>query len=77
MIIRVKTKALIWYITTTSLVEGAEEFLSFLRRSDCILDAIDALDFLVIGTKVDRKFGKHFHTVDLIATVESHLFEVR
>ena len=62
MIIRVKTKALIWYITTTSLVEGAEEFLSFLRRSDRILDAIDALDFLEIGTEVDRKFGKHFHT---------------
>ena len=49
-------------ITTTPLVEGAQEFLPFLRRSDRILDAIDALDFLEIGTEVDRKFGKHFHT---------------
>ena len=51
--------------------------MPFLRRSDGILDAIDLLDFLVIGTEVHRKFGKHFHTIDLIAPVESHLLEVR
>ena len=38
---------------------------------------IDVLDFLVVGTEVDRELGKYFHAVGLIAPVESHLLEVR